>query len=131
MSGFTIYDASTEPAPKAYPPPSPSSDRPMHQLYTGMWMEHRDGESLIWEEDWWDGERPVPMAVLDGERTVDDGNLWAGAWLAGRAEGLRQGLREGFADCQAGLRALLGAASAADVNRLVRAAEIAADGRDD
>lgn len=44
-------------------------------------------------------------------------------WAAGRDRGLKEGEQRGFSACQAGFRALLGAASPADVTTFLKAAE--------
>jgi len=88
---------------------------------TDFSMEHRDGVTLVWDEEWWEASEPV--GVLDGERSASEIETWVAGWTAGHGAGVSRGRREGFANCQAGLRALLGAASAADVNQLLDAAQ--------
>ena len=91
-------------------------------------MQHHNGSTLIWREDWSDENQTAPIGVIPG----CVGTSGAGAWLTGRAVGhevgFRDGRRQGFRECQAGLRALLGAASAADVNTLLHAAADAGRG---
>jgi hypothetical protein len=105
----------------------PASADVLVQLETpagGACMEHRDGHTFIWPEDWWDAPRlrAVPLTVLVGELSPEMATAWLLGWHAGRQVGHAEGQREGFANCQGGLRALLGASSASDVERLLIAA---------
>ena len=81
----------------------------IHFLTTGKFMmEHRGGETLLWDHDWWHVSYPKPFAVLKGEHPNEVMELWAAAWLAGMERGQREGHQKGFAACQTGLRSLLG-----------------------
>jgi hypothetical protein len=87
-------------------------------------MEHRGEDTLIWPNDWWDNASPI--GVIPGRVGFEAAQAWYAGFLAGRYQGKREGKRQGFADCQAGLRALLGAGSASDVTKLLEAASGAA-----
>lgn len=85
------------------------------------------GHTEIWPEEYYSANRPLgriehpPRGAIEsvGERA----EAWFRAWAAGHGAGFADGHRAGFAACQAGLRALLGAGSAADVARLLEAAK--------
>lgn len=85
-----------------------------------IFMEHRDGQTLFWGDEWW--EPGSFLGSIPGEATKEAGEAWAAGFRAGQEEGRADGERAGFAACQAGFRALLGAASANDVATLLHAA---------
>lgn len=84
-------------------------------------FEHRDGQTLIWDDEWYDDGAPV--AVLPGLLTLAEVELWAAGRKVGWEAGWAGGARYGFASCQSGIRALLGAASAHDVDTFLDAAK--------
>ena len=85
------------------------------------YMEHRGGTTLVWDEEWW--EARAPLFVANTNLSILQAEDMLAVYEKGREEGHAQGHAEGFAACQAGLRALLGAASAADAGLLLAAAE--------
>jgi hypothetical protein len=103
---------------KWYPHPERGA---LQETNSDVYAEYRDGETLVWDEEWY--ESAAPLFVLPGLVSITTVDLCMTAYLAGRELGHDSGHAEGFAACQAGLRALLGAASAADAGLLLAAAE--------
>lgn len=85
-------------------------------------LQHHGSDTLIWEDEWWDDDDPAPIGVIPGHVGTSVVAAWLTGHGAGRKAGFRDGRYQGFRDCQAGLRALLGAGSAADVTTLLQAA---------
>jgi hypothetical protein len=62
------------------------------------------------------------IGKLDKKQPEETIKIWIDGFIAGYGRGYRFGTQKGFADCQAGIRALLGSASSNDVETLLRAA---------
>ncbi|AWK88575.1 hypothetical protein [Azospirillum thermophilum] len=81
-------------------------------------IEYRDMKTLLWEDD--DGD--APAHVIDGVVSLEGVRCYLSGHAAGEKRGYDRGRAAGVAAVQAGLRALLGAASANDVEVLTREA---------
>ena len=105
---------------------APPAEHALSQIGThSASMEYRGEETIIWGDDWWDGGQP--LAIIPGQIGMQAATTWYAGYRVGQEEGRQRGRAQGFAECQAGFRALLGAASASDLSMLVEAAKEAGE----
>lgn len=79
-------------------------------------VDHQGGKTILWDTE------ADPAHIIDGEQSPEFVAGYLAGFDAGRKDGMIDGRRQGIVSVQAGLRALLGAASASDLNTFIQAA---------